>query len=371
MRFVLISLCLFLLTPIFSHSNASNPLVFVLSDFDGTVTSLTTWNTPARLRKLSGEFDDYSYYLAIEFALGEHNIKYNDLPHVIEISQEEDSLLREHIARNEDGRIKVPSYQIWRLPADPKMQGRQKDQIIIPGIYRKTYEENFRDDAALLNDYEQAKQVSTKTKRPLFNMGFPLVKKALESDYSKVYIHTARGQSPEAFLKLFKQIQKEQALKSTRSWQNNLQIFPMNRPEGARYGIGAVNRKVALAKDVLMEIAQIKKSQGDAVDTHIVFSEDDVRVIYEVNKLFESSSKDRFIQSTYMHILFTGSNEELKKLEVQDGLRFITYHNGRKSQISKAHAQMLGLEEKELRFYTEHIAKRQTILRSGCRELFN
>ncbi|MDE0091705.1 MAG: hypothetical protein OXN83_00275 [Oligoflexia bacterium] len=328
-----------------SHSN-QGPLIIVASDFDGTITQLADHNflTAVTLTR-TDHYKDSSFY-AIEKALHPYHLTFDHLPYSLEITQEEDLFFRDLF--NKDGII--PNYRVLELEPVPGLESRKTKQIIIPGLYHIEYRADFKEDHFLLQDYKKSKRLAQKRGlklSDLFNFGLDLINANLNRENSEIIIHTARGQSSSAFKELFSEMQKDKILTGSKEDLNKITIFPMSRPEAVAFGADFRARKIELLEQELKTLELYLRSEPYK-EVHVVFAEDELKYLYAIHGLFEKVSKTPHLNKVYLHVLFTGPTELLKRLEVQNNKRFVTYLNGIQSEVSPKNAQIVGLPLKRM-----------------------
>lgn len=333
----------------FAYSNKEKNLhIIVATDFDGTVTQIAgaRWLTAVDLSKIDKTKDLLVVY-AVKKRLAKYGLTIDDLPYELEISQEEDLYFRDKFAKA-DGFI--TDYSALELPPIPGLKGREKKSIIIPGLYKMEYRRSFRENRQLIEDYEKSKKLAEEKNIPLneiFNMGLDLINNNIEKDYSEIKIHTARGQDSETFYELLKRMQKDGFIKGSAKDLEKIKVHSFSHLSGSRYGDNFKNRKIELANETLKSLKPFITNNPKA-EVHIVFAEDELSYIYEINELFRKESKSTHLRKVHMHVLFTGPSKFLKDLNVQNNQRFITYTNGSQSATSKEYAELLGLPLKRV-----------------------
>lgn len=339
MRFLVF--LLFLSSPLSVKAQApTEPLIVIMSDFDGSFTQIGAdhWISSVHLTRI-GNYRDNSFF-AISAALKKKGLSFDDLPYELEITQEEDLFYRD-LFNKKNGAI--PRYDTMTLKPIPGLLGRDKETVIIPGIYKMEYRATFNDNSELLSDYRRAKKTQGKNFKESFGLGLDIINANISKPSAQISIHTARTQSPETFLKLFSMMKRDKLISASGRLLDGIKIFSLGRPESSRYGAEFSKRKVNLLEQEIKSLVPIL-SANPLKNIHVVVLEDELNYTYDLNKLFERISKRALLNTnSFFHIFFTGPTELAEELEQQKGNRFVTYRNGTVSPTSQEHLKLLGL----------------------------
>ena len=342
----------------------TKPQIIIVSDFDGTITNPfgegKYWRSPIGLDQISTYPE--GAHQAIHATLSPFKKTFDDLPLSIEITQEESLFLKQRFYNGS-----VSNYQTILLSALPGLKNREKEQVIIPGIYQFQYKEVFSSNEVLIANYQEARDRAKEQNFPIkdiFQLGFDLINNNITKDNVRVLVATVRGQSPKTFAKLFQRIQKDGVLFGDRKDLKKIQYYPMSRPEGSLFGPILFSRKIELLeKEIKMLEASVK--QYPSQEIHLVFAEDHVQTQQLAQELFIKQSKDSHFAKVYLHILFLGPETYLEKKANE---RLITYHKGNSTVISSEHAEKLGLS---LKYISDEINKITKLSQPSCKQFFS